>query len=258
MKKNLYLFTLLFSISVITCLLSSCGNARKLAYFNNITHDSVASIHKVNLQTIINKNDILDINISTLDEITTRQLNASSIGGGLSENSRGYLVDDNGVVKLPLLGIIKAEGLTKYQLADYITKALVEKQLAKEPIVTVRIVSFKITVLGEVTRPGNIPVPTERITLPEALAAAGDLTVYGKRDDILLIREKDGQRIMKHIDLNKGQIFDADIYNLQNQDILYVSPTQNRAGSIDRSGQVISIVASVISLAIVLYVQFIK
>lgn len=258
MKKNLYLITLLFSISIISCLVTSCGNAKKLAYFNNIKHDSVAVIQRENLQTVIVKNDILNINISTLDEVTTRQLNSSSVGGGVGDNSRGYLVDDNGVIKLPLLGNIKAEGLTKNQLSEYISNALIEKKLAKEPIVTVRIESFKVTVMGEVSRPGNIPVPTERITLPEALAAAGDLTVYGRRDDILLIREKDGKRIYKHIDLNQGKIFDNDIYNLQNQDIIYVSPTQNRAGSIDRSGQLISIVASVVSLVIVIYAQFIK
>lgn len=256
MKKNLYPVAPLLIISVIACLLSSCGNARKLAYFNNIKRDSIANIHQQDLQTIINKNDILDINISTLDDVTMRQLNSSSISNGVGE--RGYLVDDNGVIKLPLLGVIKAEGLTKNQLSEYITKELLDKKIAKEPVVTVRIQSFSVTVLGEVTKPGNVPVPTERITLPEALAAAGDLTPYGKRDNVLLIREKDGKRIYKRIDLNEGKIFDADIYNLQNQDIIYVSPTQNRAGSVDRSGQTVSIIASVVSLAIVIYVQFIK
>jgi polysaccharide export outer membrane protein len=257
MKKNIYVITLLFSISIITCLLSSCGNTKKLAYFNNIQHDSVAEIQKQNLETVISKNDILQINISTLDDVTNRQLNAPNAGasGGATN---GYLVDESGVVKLPFIGTVKAEGSTKKQLSERITDELLTRKLAKEPIVTVRIENYKVTVLGEVNHPGNIPVPNEKMTLPEALAAAGDLTAYGKRDDILLIREVGNKRIYKHIDLNKGQIFDSDIYNLQNQDLIYVSPTPNKAASIDRSPQLLSLVLSGLSIIIIIYTQFIK
>jgi polysaccharide export outer membrane protein len=139
-----------------------------------------------------------------------------------------------------------------------ISETILAKKYAKEPIVTVRILNYKVTVLGEVARPGVIPVPNERITLPEALGTAGDLTAYGKRHNVLLIREVNGQRIYKRFSLNQDQMFDKDIYNLQNQDIIYVEPNNARAASADRSTQLIPIGLSAISLLITIYVLFFK
>jgi polysaccharide export outer membrane protein len=163
-----------------------------------------------------------------------------------------------GSIKLPLIGLVKAEGLTKIQLANSITETLLSKQIAKTPIVNVRIVNFKVTILGEVSRPGVIPVPNERMTLPEALASAGDLTAFGKRDNVLLIREVDGKRITRRFSLNQSQLFDKDIYNLQNQDIIYVEPNSARAAAADRTTQLIPYFFSAASLLIVIYLQFIK
>jgi polysaccharide biosynthesis/export protein len=196
-----------------------------------------------------------------LDENTTRALNAAvanNSGGVVPGTISGYLVDDSGLIKLPLLGAIKAEGYTKKQLEQLITNLLLEKQLAKDPVVVVRIASYKISVIGEVSRPGLISVPNERITLPEALAQAGDLTPYGRRDSVLLIREENGKRIFKRFSLNKGEMFNPDIYNLRNQDILYVSPSKDRAESTDRSLQYVSVGLSIVSLAIVVYLQVLK
>jgi polysaccharide export outer membrane protein len=253
MKQKVYVFNLIAATIFLGSLLSSCISSKQLAYFNNIKKDSVSTIQPANIQTVISRNDILQIEISTPDPVTTARFNSAGAIGRTE-----YLVDESGVIKLPYLGPVKAEGLNKKQLADFITNGLVKGEYAKDAIVSVRVINFKITMLGEVARPGNINVPNEKITLPEALASAGDLTAYGRRSDVLLIRETTGERIFKHIDLNKGQMFDPEVYNLQNQDIIYVYPTRNRAASVDRTGQLVSIIASVVSLAIVVYVQFIK
>ncbi|WP_348085228.1 polysaccharide biosynthesis/export family protein [Mucilaginibacter sp.] len=233
-------------------------SSKKLAYFSNLQRDSMATIDEQRLQTKINVSDILQINISTPDPITTAILNSSTAVNTGQGGVSGYLVDETGSIKLPLIGSVKAEGLTKIQLANTITETLLSKQIAKAPIVNVRIVNYKVTILGEVARPGVIPVPNERITLPEALASAGDLTAYGKRDNVLLIREVDGKRITKRFSLNQSQLFDKDIYNLQNQDIIYVEPNSARAAGADRTTQLIPYFFSAVSLLIVIYLQFIK
>ncbi len=144
------------------------------------------------------------------------------------------------------------------QLAATITDQINTKQLAKDPIVTVRILNYKITVLGEVAHAGVIQVPSERITLPEALAQAGDLTVFGRRDNVLLIREVGDKRISKRFSLNNDEMFNKDIYNLRNQDIIYVGPNNARAAQVDRVTQNVPLALSIISLLILVYVQFVK
>lgn len=254
MKKNILLCFSLISVILI----SSCGDAKKLAYFNNITRDSTSKVEIQSLQTKISRNDILQINISTLDEATNRIFNAVNSTSSSSSATNGYLVDDTGIIKIPLIGPVKAEGLTKIQLSSLIAETILAKKYAKEPIVTVRILNYKITVLGEVGRPGSIAVPNERLTLPEALGAAGDLTPYAKRKNVLLIRQVNGERIFKRFSLNNDQMLDKDIYNLQNQDIIYVEPTNARAAQADRSTQLLPVAFSVISLLLVLYTQFIR
>lgn len=258
MKKIIfYLPILLFGLySVLT--LNSCANSKKLAYFNNIQHDSISQIQLQSVETIISKNDVIQVSISTLDEATTHLLNPANLVSTGTTSNNGYLVDETGIIKIPLIGAVKAEGLTKRQLAKVITDDLLDQKIAKDPVVVVRILNYKVTVLGEVGRPGVIEVPNERITLPEALGQAGDLTIYGRRNNVLLIREVGDKRIYKRFSLNESELFDKDIYNLQNQDIIYVEPDNARAASTDRSTTLIPLAMSVISLLLVVYLDFVK
>jgi polysaccharide export outer membrane protein len=258
MKKTVYcVYTIVLGFALLS-LLNSCQTSKDLAYFSNIPRDSVSQIQFQNLETKINQNDVLQVNISTLDDNTTRILNASSAVGPSGGTLGGYLVDETGIIKLPLIGALKAAGLTKRQLADLITNELLSQKIAKDPIVTVRIINFKITVLGEVGHPGVVPVVNEKITLPEAIAQAGDLTIYGRRTNVLLIRENGGKRIYKRLSLNKEELFDKDFYNLQNQDIIYVEPNNARAALSDRANQLIPLVMSIASFMLVIYFEFFK
>jgi len=258
MKKTIFYSPILLLGLFSVLVLNSCANSKKLAYFNNIQRDSVSTIQVQAIETKISKNDVVQVTISTLDEVTTRLLNPTNLSNNSSAASNGYLVDETGIIKVPLIGAIKAEGLTKRELAKLITDLLLSKQIAKDPVVVVRILNYKITVLGEVNHPGVIQVPNERITLPEALGEAGDLTIYGRRNNVLLIREEGDKRIYKRFSLNESQLFDKDIYNLQNQDIIYVEPDNARAAATDRSTTLIPLAISVISLGLVLYLEFIK
>ena len=260
MKKTL--FSIYFSILgfLLLCLLNSCVNVKKLTYFNTVSRDSTATIQTLLEEPKIKKNDILQINIFTLDETITRIMNPNgSINSGMVPGAVvGYLVDENGIIKLPLIGALKVEGLTKRDLSALLTDEILNKKIAKDPVVSVRIANYQVTVLGEVAKPGVLPVPNERITLPEALGAAGDLTIYGKRDNILLIREVDGKRIYKRFSLNEQQIFDKDIYNLQNHDIIYVEPNKAKAETSDNTLQYVSVGIAITSLLVLIHGQIFK
>jgi len=259
MKKNVFSIYALSFGTILLSILGSCSNPKKLAYFNNIVKDSTAKIQANFFETKISKNDVLQISFFTPDDITTRLLNEpSNSSGGVSGSVPGYLVDETGIIKLPFIGALPAEGLTKRELAAKITSELLNKKIAIDPIVTVRIINYKITVLGEVNHPGVVPVPNERITLPEAIGDAGDLTIFGRRDNVLLIRENGDKRIYKRFNLNNQELFNKEIYNLQNQDIIYVEPNQARASSANNSTQLVTIGISVVSLLIVIYTNLLR
>lgn len=254
MKKKIVFFLITIGAPILF-FLNSCVSSKKISYFNNVVKDSVASVNTTSTASTINKNDILQITVSSPDPQTTilfngiTSSNSSSNANGLLN---GYLVDESGIIKLPLLGSIKAEGLSKSELEKSIVQELLQRKLVIDPIVTVRVINYKITVLGEVNHPGVIPVPNELITLPEALGLAGDLTIYARRDRVLLIRQVGGKRIFKRFDLSGDQFFNQDVYYLKNNDIIYVDPENGKAATKDRTIQFLPIIISALSLLVIL------
>lgn len=258
---KIYLLNL-FTIIICVTILSSCVDSRKLAYFNNIQRDTSVVNLAIPKLFNINKGDLLQINVQSLDVQAMDVLNQINVAPSTttslptaapqSGNASGTLVDEQGEIKLPLIGTIKAEGLTKQELAAAITKLLIDKKIALDPIVSVRIINYKITVLGEVNHPGVIPVPNERITLPDAIGLAGDLTVYGRRDNLLLVRMVDNKIVYKRFSINNDRLFDKDLYYLQNNDLIYVEGNKAKAALSDRSSQTIPIALSGLSLFVVI------
>jgi polysaccharide biosynthesis/export protein len=265
-KTGLY-FPLFVFIVILT--MNSCVNSKKLAYFNNIPRDTTVQMQAIPKLFKINKNDLLQITIQSLDVQAMAAFNqtsaSASSGGTLPSASAasasgaqsggtntGYLVDEKGNITLPLLGIVKAEGLTKEELAEEIKKEFIDKKIILDPIVTIRVLNYKITILGEVNHPGVIPVPNEKITFPEALGLAGDLTVYGRRDNALLVRMVGDKLVYKRFSLNNDQIFDKDVYYLQNNDLIYIEGNKAKAGLSERSTQTIPIFLSALSLLAVI------
>lgn len=224
---------LLFPIMVVTVILMmvGCGSSKQVAYWQNIDSISLAASKGLFDAKIMPK-DELTILVQTTDPLTSEPFNLRSTGQTSSKNQIiGYLVDNDGMINFPIVGKIHVAGLTKTECEDLI-KSKIQPYLARteNPLVSVRTSSYRITVIGEVNRPGVIPVSTEKISLVEALAEAGDMTVYGKRDNILLVREdKSGEKHKVRLNMNDANIINSPYYYLQQNDIVYVEPHKVKA-----------------------------
>ena len=229
MKK----FFLPIVVLTMVVLLGSCSSGKDVTYFQNIDEISLAGSKGLYDAKIMPK-DMLTITVSTTDPAAAAPFNLSvgnTVGasGQLSNgagNLQGYLVDNDGNINFPVIGHMHVQGMTKSQCQDMIREKLLPFMAATEnPIVTVRMSSYRVTVTGEVNRPGVIPVSTEKMSIVEALAQAGDLTVYGKRDNIMLIREDEtGQKKMVRLNMNDANLINSPYYYLQQNDIIYVQP----------------------------------
>ena len=224
---------LLLPIMVVTMILMmvGCGSSKQVAYWQNIDSISLAASKGLFDAKIMPK-DELTILVQTTDPLTSEPFNLRSTGQTSSKNQiTGYLVDNDGMINFPIVGKIHVAGLTKTECEDLI-KSKIQPYLARteNPLVSVRTSSYRITVIGEVNRPGVIPVATEKISLVEALAEAGDMTVYGKRDNILLVREdKSGEKHKVRLNMNDANIINSPYYYLQQNDIVYVEPHKVKA-----------------------------
>lgn len=232
--------SLLFAFSVSTSLLS-CVNSREITYMHNIEDTAVATILQ-DVETVIQKSDLLSISVTSINQEATEIFNVpnnNAIAGTNSSNSNtgyvnqaiGYLVNQKGFIQFPILGNIQAAGLTKQDLIDVITKKLVDNKLLLDPNVTIRYLNYKVTVLGEVGKPMVINVPNERITVLEALGLASDITINGRKDNVLLIREIAGIRTVNRINLNSPHLLSSPYYYLQSNDVIYVEPNKAKVNA---------------------------
>ena len=209
---------------------SSCITTKNASYINNAADATYLQTNRDSV-VLIQKNDILSIAISSLNPEASAIFNttnnfviSASTASGTNTQSAGYLVNADGYIQLPILGNIKADGMSKKQLKDNITNTILEKKLLIDPIVNIRHLNFEVTVIGEVGRPTVITVPSEKISLLKALGLAGDITIYGRKDNVLLVRESEGKNTVKHIDLNSKDFLTSPYYYLQPNDIIYVEP----------------------------------
>lgn len=259
-QRLLYLLSVLFFSSII----SSCVNTKKIAYFNDVK-DSTLIASKAGLEPIIQKKDILSISVSSLSAEATILFNTpnlpitpSASTANTAPQTAGYLVSENGTIKFPILGNIPAAGLTQRQLEENITKLLTEKKLLFDPIVTARFLNFRVTVLGEVNRPGVVYVPSEQISILEAIGQAGDLTIYGLRDNIILIRQEGPDKLVKRLNLNSSELLQSPYFFLKSNDVIYVEPGKAKVAIGDRTQQLLPVFLSGATVIIVLLNTLLK
>lgn len=253
LKKRNYKW-LLPILSIIV--FSSCVNTRKATYFNDVRNAEYAD--QV-ITPVIQKNDLLSIIVSSLNPEATLIFNnpnqsviASSSGTGTSSITTGYLVEKDGNITFPILGYVKAEGLTVKQLADTLSRILVDRKLLVDPIISVRMLNFRVTVLGEVNRPTVVQVPTGQISMLEAIGMAGDLTLYAKRDNVLLIRVENGKKITRLIDMNSPEfISTSPYYYLKTNDIIYVQSSKAKIATTTKFQQELPVIFSALSFLII-------
>lgn len=239
---------------------TSCGNPKNVTYFPGVQDGSIQS-NTPFPESIIQKNDILSITVSSLNPEATIPFNTPNSGGAGAAGAGapvGYLVNTEGNIQFPIIGNVKAEGLTKNQLKNNIAKTLIDKKLLVDAIVTIRFVNFRVTVLGEVNNPTVVTVPNEKISLLEALGLAGDMTIYAKRTNVMIIRESNDVKIIKRLNLNSDELFTSPYYYLQSNDIVYVEPNKAKVASVSGGMQWAPIVMSGLSLVLIAATQLIK
>jgi polysaccharide biosynthesis/export protein len=253
--------SVLNSISFIFSILlfTSCIDTRKTTYFNDLNDTVLKSSTYEGVEHLIQKNDILSIRVTSLSKEASEIFNttntaaaATTTATGTRNEYSGYLVNPEGFIQLPMLGNIKAEGLTKNQLKEHITKLLLDKQLLVDPIVDIRHLNHEVTIIGEVGRPTVITVPNEKISLLKALGVAGDITIYGRKDNVLLIREDGGKKIIKRLNMNSPSFLQSDYYYLQPNDVVYVEATKNKEANVSRNRMLTSTIISSLSILIIL------
>ena len=241
-------------------LLSSCVSRKKIVYFQNI-EDLTQSSNELFPSLKLKPNDLLSITVSAADRESARSFNViiesrpmEGTSDLLVNNTQllGYLVDSEGEIHFPVLGAIKVAGLTPKELHDFLTKQLTA--YINDPIVNIRLLNFTVSVLGEVNRPGTYPVQGEKISIPEALGLAGDLTIFGRRDNVLVIRESDGKKNYAYLDLRSAEILDSEYYYLKQNDVVYVEPNsaQRQSSSFNRNSTVFISIASLLLSVLVL------
>jgi polysaccharide export outer membrane protein len=264
-------FRLLFALFITVGLFTSCVNTKKAVYFNNI-QDTVLRNQAFNIEPLIQKSDLLNITVSSLNPEASVIFNTPNLITGMSSLTSGtsgisgvgtpqylgYLVNTDGVIKFPILGDIKVEGLTQRQVENNIQQELTEKKLLVDPIVNVRFLNFRVTVIGEVSKPTTINVINEKISILEALGLAGDLTVYAKRDNVLLIRENKNEKIIKRIDLNSSNILTSEYYYLKTNDVLYVEARKEKVLSTSRTQQLLPIIISALSFIAIIADHYLR
>ncbi len=270
MRKNIYQNIFLY-LTVVLCL-SSCVNQKQIAYFQKGLNGSdtinVAKPYIFKIQP----GDILAIPIGSLNPLassffnpySSMQVNAPSTTDATSTTNGttpapalsqsavpNYLVSSDGSIEIPVVGNVKLAGLTTVEARDTIKNRL--KHYLKEPTVNVRVMNYQISVMGEVAKPSVYVIPNEKITLPEALSLAGDITIFGKRDNVLIIRDVNGKKEFGRVDMTTRDVYSSPYYYLHANDVIYVEPSKGKIAQTDKTYQILPIVLSALSLVVIIF-----
>jgi len=253
---------IVFSLCVLS---SSCVNTKRITYLNDIPDSNYITPYELELAQYsdpkIQPNDILQVTVQTLDPQASTLMGAQGTssysvqageGGGIVQ---GYMVDKDGFISMPLVGKINVVGLSTTDV-----KNLIEKKASiyyKDPVVNVRFVNFSVTVLGEVSRPGQFTLSNEKTSVLDIIGAANDMTPYAKRNEVLVIREENGQKKFVRINLYKKDAFHSPYFYLRQHDVVYIPPNKSKAISTNASeGRILAFAGlgfSVVSLILVIF-----
>jgi polysaccharide export outer membrane protein len=248
-------------ILFISILISSCSK-RNLVYFSDLGPDT---IYATPIDTLaeprIQEDDLLSITVTSLNAESNMLFNAGVLmPTGETGNTvvstpinQNYLVDKNGFINYPVIGQINLKNLTKLEAVNKMSLLLDE--YVQNPIINIRLLNFKVTVIGEVQNPSTFVIPTEKVTILEALGLAGDMTAYGRRENVLIVREKGGIRSTTRLNLNDKNVLASSFYYLQQNDVIYVEPYKTKAIQSDTNPMTIAIITGLISLATLIIFQ---
>lgn len=250
------------ALIMMFCLIVSCSqDYRKAIYFNDLL-DSVGKellLKKGNLYNDprIQAGDLLQVTVNTIDPKVTAPIENSTSPASNDNALSGFIVNRNGEIELPIIGAVKLSGLTTVEAKHLLTAKASEYY--HSPIVNVRIMNFKVTVLGEVNEPGQYIIPDEHANVIDAIGLAGDLNIYGRRDNVLLIRSLDSARQYIRLNLNSSSIFSSPYFYLKQGDVLYVEslPAKVRTSDVAKL-RTYTLIVSAVSVAVLLLNVFIR
>ncbi|MBQ7518325.1 MAG: polysaccharide biosynthesis/export family protein [Bacteroidales bacterium] len=229
-------FFLLFTLAFIS--LTACRTYEKINYIQDVkpgVNEPIDNFSAVRIQP----RDMISIVISSRNPELSKLFNLPVVSyqagsefseTGTSQRLLGYTVSDDGTIDFPILGTLHLEGLSRKETADLIKKKLIDGNYIKDPVVTVQFLNFKVAVIGEVTMPGTYTFEGDKLTVLDALGLAKDLTIFGRRDRVFVIREQNGERTIYQLDLRSVEMFKSPAYYLKQNDVVYVEPNNVRAG----------------------------
>lgn len=237
---NCFNLKTLIVVSAVAALVVSCAAPTNISYFQDADTRGLSQPVEENhirlrpedkVAIIVNTSNDQLTNLFNLPYISQRLGGVSqSVSSNYSQAVSGYTVDEFGDIDFPVLGKIHVQGLTRPELAACIKEALVSRDLVKEPVVTVEFMNLTISVMGEVNRPGRYAIEKDKLTLLDALSMAGDLTIYGNRENVKVLRVVDGQQVSFKVNLcNAQSVFSSPVYFVQQDDLIYIEPNEMRA-----------------------------
>lgn len=244
-------FSRLLSVIVLIIVLTGCSSPKEVLYLQDLRNDE-SLVNTIVQPSVFKVNDILNIYVSAFDMQAVAPFNLTTSNG---EQMVGidYIIDKDGYIDYPVVGKVKLLGLTVEQGKQMLTKSL--ERYLKDPIVNIRITNFRVTILGEVNRPGTYPISGEQITLLEALGLAGDMKIKARRDNIMIIRETAGVKTSTMVDITSKKFLNSPAYYLTQNDVVYVQPNKSaisQATTDSRFPTVLSILGLLLSATILI------
>ena len=249
------------ALGLVVMMASSCVTQKQMTYLQDASTTQTEAINaqfEAKSELIVRNGDAMTIFVTALDKEAVTPYNLPAVVFSAPGSTQVqttpmlqyYVVDNEGNIEMPVLGKIHVAGMKRTEVEAHI-KGLLEKQVVN-PTVQVNMIGARVSVLGEVSRPGQVAITRDRMTILEALAAAGDLTVYGQRHNVLVTREVDGRMEMGRIDLRSTDLYASPYYYLQQNDVIYVSPNKVRAVSSTNTGLWLSVISTALSAATVI------
>lgn len=245
-------------------LFASCGTTEEIAYVNDATRDSAMAISG-KFTNGIQANDLLNIYVESETPLATIPFNQETNKIAVTEGTvmnpgasavSGYLVSNAGTITFPVLGEIQVLGMTHAELAAELQKRLRDQGHILDAVVTVKLMNFKVSVLGDVAKPGQIMATGERLTIFEALSMVGDLTIYGQRTNVMVIREENGVRTIGELDLSSKDVFNSPYYYLHQNDVVYVEPNMKKKKTAMRDPMILTYISAGLSIVSTLSTMF--
>lgn len=227
----------IIALLMVLFLAASCSSVKDIAYFQNKVVDEPEKIDK-HAGIVIQPKDMLSIVVTSRNPelvamfnlpVVSYQAGSEVVNSGYNQRLMGYVVDNEGNIDFPQLGVLKVAGLTRWELSEMIKKKLIREGYLTDAVVVVEFLNFKVSVIGEVNSPGTYTIEGDKVTILQAISLARDLTIFGMRENVSVIRERDGERIIYEVNLCDVDMFKSPAYYLQQNDVVYIQPSEVKA-----------------------------